>query len=245
MALPKIDVPIHSVDLPLSKKKVRFRPFLVKEEKILLIAMESKDEVTIIDSIKQIITNCILDKIDVDNLPITDLEYFFLHLRARSVGEIVELQYKCNNKVKPEGADEEKTCGNVVKIDLDVLKIKPESIEKHTNNILLSENLGVIMRYPNLSLVNVIKEGSEIESLLNVICKCIDSVYDGETVYHRKDISDEEMKDFVENLSQSQFLKMQEFFETVPRLKENVHFHCKKCGHEEDIVIEGLQNFFV
>lgn len=246
MALPKIDVPIHTVDLPLTKKNVRFRPFLVKEEKLLLMALESMEEKTILDSIKQIVNNCCLDDIDVNALPIADLEFFFLNLRARSVGEVVELQYKCNNKVKDEQG-EEKTCNHVVKFDLNILEIKPEIPPNHSNKIELSKDLGIVMKYPSFgSMKNLGDENlTEIDKVLKIVVSCIDYIYDTDSMYYRKDLSDEELSDFVDSMSREQFNKVQAFFESMPKIKKEVDFNCTKCGYKENIVVEGLQNFFV
>lgn len=243
MALPKLDVPIFTIDLPLSKTKLRYRPFLVKEEKLLLIAMESEDEKTIMDTIKQIINNCCLDDVDTESLPITDLEYFFLHLRARSIGEIVDLQYKCNNKVKDD-AGEEVECGNNVKLKVNVLEIEPTFNDKHTNKIELTDKLGIVMKYPNFTTIDKVKSNNDVEQILGIIMNCVDYIYDEDSIYYRKDISDEELTEFIENLTQKQFAKVQEFFETVPSIKKELDFKCSKCGYQEKIVIEGIQNFF-
>jgi hypothetical protein len=243
MALPKLDVPIFTIDLPLSKTKLRYRPFLVKEEKLLLMAVESDDEKTVMDSIKQIINNCCLDEIDADLLPITDLEYFFLHLRARSIGEIVDLQYKCNNKVKND-KDEEVECGNSVKIKVNILEIKPTINPQHTNKIELTKNLGIVMKYPNFTLIDKVKSNNDVEQILGIIMNCVDYIYDEEKIYYKKDISDVELTEFIENLTQKQFAKVQEFFETVPSIKKELDFKCNKCNYEEKIVVEGIQNFF-
>jgi hypothetical protein len=243
MALPKLDVPIFTIDLPLTKTKLRYRPFLVKEEKLLLIAMESDDEKTIMDTIKQIINNCCLDDVDTETLPITDLEYFFLHLRARSIGEIVDLQYKCNNKVKDD-AGEEVECGNNVKLKVNVLEIEPTFNDKHTNKIELTDKLGIVMKYPNFATIDKVKSNNDVEQILGIIMNCVDYIYDEESIYYRKDISDEELTEFIENLTQKQFAKVQEFFETVPAIKKEMDFKCNKCGYQEKILIEGIQNFF-
>ena len=244
MALPKIDVPIFNLTLPLSKKKIRFRPFLVKEEKLLLMAMESGDEESVIGTIKQILNNCCLDEIDVDSLPITDIEYFFLNLRGRSVNEIVELQYKCNNKVKDEESGEEKTCGHIVNLEINVLEIKPEVDPSHTSKIELSKEMGLVMKYPNFSMIEESSERSEVEKVLEIIEKCIEYIYDKDSIYYRKDLSTEEVVEFIDNLTQDQFLKVQKFFETIPKLKKEVAFKCGKCGYNENITLQGIQSFF-
>jgi hypothetical protein len=245
--LPKLDVPIYELDLPLSKKKVKFRPFLVKEEKILLMAMESETDESTLLAIKQIIGNCCLsDDIDIETLPITDLEYFFLNLRARSIGETVDLQYKCNNKLKDENG-EEKDCGNIVKLEVNVLDIKPEVSENHSTKIALTSTMGVVMKYPSFKIVEDIStvEGGEIEKLMAILLNCIESVYTEDSIFYAKDISKEELGEFVENLTRDQFAKVQQFFDTMPKIKKELDFTCKKCGYHENISIEGLQSFFV
>ena len=246
--LPKIDVPIYELDLPLSKKKVKFRPFLVKEEKILMMAVESDTDDSTMLAIKQIITNCCLsDDIDIETLPITDLEFFFLNLRARSIGEIVDLQYKCNNKIKDEESGEEKDCNTVVKLEVNVLDIKPEISEKHTTKIPLTSDMGIVMKYPSFKMVedNTKIEGGEIEKLMNILTNCIESVYTKDSIFYAKDVSREELSEFVENLTREQFAKVQEFFDTMPKIKKELSFTCNKCGYQENIFVEGLQSFFV
>lgn len=241
--LPKLDVPIFELVLPLSKKKIKYRPFLVKEEKILLMAMESDDENATLLAVKQIVNNCCLDDdINVETLPVTDLEYLFLNLRARSIGEVVDLQYKCNNKIKDDKG-EENECGNVVKFSFNLLEIAPEIPENHNNKIQLTPTMGIVMRYPNFKTMENV-EGTDVERLMSVLVGCIESIYDAENIYYAKDIAKEELQDFLENMSREQFAKVQEFFDTMPKLSKNVTFHCTKCGYKEDIVIEGIQNFF-
>ena len=245
--LPKLDVPIYELDLPLSKKKVKFRPFLVKEEKILLMAMESETDESTLLAIKQIIGNCCLSEdVDIETLPITDLEYFFLNLRARSVNEVVELEYKCNNKVKDE-KDEEKDCGNVVRLEVNVLDIKPEVSENHSTKVALTPTMGVVMKYPSFKVVenNEKDEGGEIEKLMNILVNCIESIYTEDSIFYAKDVTKQELSDFVESLTKEQFAKIQHFFESMPKIKKELDFTCKKCGYHENITVEGIQSFFV
>lgn len=243
--LPKIDVPIYELTLPLTKKLIRFRPFLVREEKILLMAMESEDADSVLLAVKQILTNCCLDDIDIEELPITDIEYLFLNLRARSVNEIVELPYRCNNKIGNEG--EEKECGNIVKLEMNLLDIHPEVHEKKIDKIELTENMGILIKYPSFKMVEEAQkqEGSEVDKLMNVLVACIDGVYTEETIFYSKDVPKKELLDFIEGLTREQFSKIQEFFETMPKIKKDVDFNCAKCGYHETITIEGLQSFFV
>lgn len=242
--LPKLDTPIYNIELPLTKKKLRYRSFLVKEEKILLMAMESEEEENIMNAVKQVVNNCCLDEIDVDDLPLVDLEYFFMRLRARSVSEVSELQYKCNNRVK-DSEGNEKVCGNLVEINVNLLEIEPEFDPNHTNKIELTDKMGMIMKYPNVKMINESLGDTEFERIMNIILNCVDYIYDEDNVYHRKDISKEELTEFVESMNSAQFEKVQNFFSTIPKMKKTLHFHCGKCGYDENIVVEGMQNFFV
>lgn len=243
MALPKLDIPLFEVTLPLSKQAIKFRPFLVKEEKILLMAMESDDEKATILAIKQILNNCCQDDVDIENMPVTDLEFLFLNLRARSVGEVVELQYKCNNKVKDEQGNE-KTCGHVVQFSTNILEIQPEIPAEHTNKIEISDKMGMVMRYPTFKMMENTK-GDETERIMDIVISSIDFIYDEESVYYSKDVSKKELIEFVESMTKEQFEKVQKFFETLPKIKKEIDFKCSKCGYSEHIVVEGIQNFFV
>jgi hypothetical protein len=244
MALPKVDFPIYTMELLSNNKKIRFRPFLVKEQKLLLMATESEDNKDIIDTIKQICKNCILDDIDVESLPVFDLEYIFLNLRSRSVNEIVELQYRCNNKVKDE-KNEEKICGSLEKFKINLLEIKPIKDENHSSKIMFSDTLGIVMKYPTFEMIENLKGNTEEEILFELLAKCIDYVFDKDEIYYSKEYTQEELVEFIDNLQQKDLEKIQKFFETTPKIKHNLNFKCRKCNYEENIIIEGLQNFFV
>ena len=242
--LPKIDVPVYELKLPILKKSIKYRPFLVKEEKILLMAMEAGDEKTVIDAVKQIINNCCLDDIDVNSLALVDMEYLFLNLRARSIGEVVELQYKCNNTVQDENG-QDKICANVVPIEVNLLDIKPQIEKDHTNKIEFSPNMGMMMKYPNMKMIEVVEGESEVEKMMNLILDSVDLIYDKDTIYYSKDIDRNELLEFIESLTKEQFEKVQKFFTTLPKIKKDLDFKCKKCGHNEKVTIERNQNFFV
>jgi hypothetical protein len=246
MALPKIDVPTYETKLISNGKTVKYRPFLVKEQKLFLMAAQSTDEKETVDVVKQVLNNCILSDIDVDDLPTFDLEHLFMQLRARSVGEVVNLKYNCNNTVKDD-KDEEKVCGSLVKFDLNILDIKPIVDEKHSNKIEISDKLGIMMKYPTLSLIkdagNLANE--DVDTVLNVIVSCIDYIYDADQMYYAKDSTKEELLEFIENLQQEDMEKIQLFFNTMPKIAKELDFKCKKCGYEETITVQGIQNFFV
>ena len=241
--LPKIDVPIYETTLISTGKTIKFRPFLVKEQKLFMMAAQSDNSKDVIDAIRQVLTNCILDtEVDVNTLPSFDLEYLFMHLRARSVGEVVNLRYVCNNKVKDEKG-EEKDCGGLVKIDINLTEIEPTKNPEHSNKVELSKNLGIVMKYPNFNIVNNLNIKSEVD-MLNVIIECIDYIYDKDNIYYAKDTDKKELMNFIENMQQTDLAKIQKFFETMPKIIKKFDFKCPKCSYKEEMDIEGIQSFF-
>jgi len=242
--LPKLDVPIYTINLISTGKPVRFRPFLVKEQKLFLMAAESTDGNEMVGVIRQVLRNCVLDEMDVDSLPTFDLEYLFMNLRARSVEEIVDLRYKCNNTLKDENG-EDKKCSGVVEFKLNLLEVEPTKNPNHKNKIQLTENLGIAFKYPTFEMIQKYEKMNENEVMLKILVDCIDYVYDKESVYYAKDSSREEMEEFIDNLQQKDLEKFKDFFDTMPEIKKDVHFKCPKCSYEEDIAIKGMQNFFV
>jgi hypothetical protein len=244
MALPKIDVPVFTRKLLSNGKSIRYRPFTVKEEKLFLMANESEYLNSTIDTIKQVINNCIIDDIDVDSLPMFDIEYMFLNIRAKSIGEIVNLKYKCNNIVSAEGEDEKK-CNNVVEIDVNILEIVPEKNDNHNTKIEITDKLGVVMKYPNIETIKKMDISNEADSVINMTISCIDFIYEDDKIYYAKDSTTEELVEFLESMQTKDLEKIKEFFNTMPVLKKKIHFKCNKCEHEEDIDLEGINNFFV
>jgi hypothetical protein len=240
MALPKIDVPIFDMILPSTSKSIKYRPFLVKEEKILLIAMQSGESSAIIEAVKQIISNCVIDDISVDDLSLFDIEYLFLNLRARSIGEKVDLRYRCNNIVN------EEKCNFVSEYQVDLLTIRPKFTEGHTNKIQLTDKIGVLLTYPKFTTFSkASKLETNDETAFDIVLDAIEAVYDEEEVHYAKDTSKQEMKEFLDSLSTEHLKKLELFFETMPKIEERVHFNCPKCNHEDDIIVKGLESFFV
>lgn len=242
--LPKLDIPIYSVNLVSTGKSVRFRPFLVKEQKLFLMASESEDAKETANVIRQVLKNCVLDEIDIDNLSTFDLEYLFMHLRARSVEEVVDLRYKCNNVIKEESG-EEKKCTGVVEFKLNLLEIQPTKNPNHTNKIQLTDNLGICLKYPTFEMINRYESMAENDIMISVLTDCIDYIFDKDQIYYAKDSTKEELSEFIDNLQQKDLEKVKTFFDTMPEVKKDVHFKCPKCSYEEDITIKGMQNFFV
>jgi hypothetical protein len=243
MALPKLDVPIFTLKLISNGKNVRFRPFSVKEEKIFLMANESDDSVAVIDAVKQVLNNCILDDIKIDTLPIFDIEYLFLNIRARSISEIVDLRYKCNNEVVGEDGEKHK-CNNVVDLQLNVLDIQPVIDIEHTNKIEITENLGMVMRYPSFEMLEKYNAENEIDSIFDLTIGCIEYIYDKDEIYYAKDTTKQELIEFVESMQTKDLEKVKVFFDTLPKIKKKMDFKCIKCGYNEEIEIEGIESFF-
>ena len=239
MALPKIDVPTYNLELPVSKKKIKFRPFLVKEQKNLLMAMEGNDSETIHNAVRDVINNCTLSDINIDELPIIDIEYYFLQLRAKSVGELVDLRYRCNNDV------EGKECGNIMETKYDLNNIKVQQEEQVSPEIQLNERLTVKFKYPQFGMVKSSMMYDDVADLtFNLIAQSIDWVFDGEQYYYGHEQTTQELLEFIESLNQEQFQKIEKFFENLPKLHENIDMKCKKCGFEHKIEVEGLESFF-
>ena len=242
--LPKLDVPTYEVNLISTGKPVRFRPFLVKEQKLFLMASESDDPKETINVIRQVLKNCIIDELDIDILPTFDLEWLFIHLRARSVEEVVHLSYKCNNTVKNDEGEDTK-CSGVVEIDVNLLEIEPFKNPDHKNKVEINENLGIVLKYPTFEMVEKYESLGEVEVMSNVLVDCIDYIYDKDQMYHGKDTDRKELVEFIDNLQQKDLEKFKQFFDTVPEVKKDVSFECPKCKYKEDIAIKGIQSFFV
>ena len=244
--LPKIDVPVYETTLISTGKKVKFRPFLVKEQKLFLMAAQSDDSNEMVEVVKQVLNNCLVSKVNVEELPTFDLENLFINLRAKSVGEVINLKYTCNNNVKTDEG-ELKKCGSIISFDVNLLDIKPEVNTEHTKKIEISKKLGIMMKYPTIKMLENMKnlDENDFDNLIEIVINCIDYIYDENQMYYPKDTEKTELVEFVENLQADDMAKIQKFFNTMPKLKKDLEFKCKKCGYEDKVTIEGLQNFFV
>lgn len=242
MALPKLEVPTYELELPLSKKKIKYRPYLIKEQKSLMMAMESSDATTIQHNVREILSVCTLSKdVDIDELPIVDIEYYFLQLRAKSVGEISETKYRCNNEI-----EEDKICGNTMIAKMDITEIKPEFDEEPVDpEVQITDKIVVKMKYPPFRLVKDSVELDDItEVTFHMIANSIEYVYDGEQFHYAKEQTTDELVAFVEQLNQEQFEKIERFFNSIPKLKKQLDMTCSKCGFEHHLHVEGLESFF-
>lgn len=241
MALPVIATPKYELTLPSTKKKYKYRPFLAKEEKILLMAMEGVDEKEIVEAIKTIIRSCV-DGLDADNLPLFDLEYVFLKLREKSIGDVITFNTQHKNGINSKGEE----CDGHGQVELNLADVRVIFEKEHSNKIKLDDNIGIVMKYPTVETAeSMSNDASESDLVFDTIKQLIDYIYDAENVYRIEDHTKEEVDQFIDSLTHSQLEKIERFFETMPKVKHTVKWKCEKCGVEEDIVIEGLSNFFM
>ena len=237
MPLPKISTPTYELVLPSSGRKIKYRPFLVKEEKILIIALESQDQKQIANSIKSILGNCILTRgTKVEKLSTFDIEYLFLNVRGKSVGEQIEVMVTC--------PDDEKT---QVPMSINIDSIKVEKSKDHKTDIKLDDQYTLKMRYPSLNefiKTNFSVDEMKVDDTFDLIASCIDQIYSEEESWTQEDCTKKEMVEFLEQLNSSQFKEIETFFETMPKLSHKVKVKNPNTGVESEIVLEGLQNFF-
>ena len=236
MALPQVALPTYELELPSNGKKVKYRPFVVKEEKLLLLALESKDEKEIESAVRNLLKNCIQTRVKLDDLPILDLEYLFLNIRAVSVGEDIDMTITC----KDDNTTQVKYSFSIG----DVAIFRPEG---HTTKIAFTDEFGVIMKYPAFHQFvagSLIGQDINPESVVEIVASCIDQIYDKEEVYDSSTTTKKEFKEFVEGLTNKQFDKLQDFFETCPRLEHKFTITNPNTGVESEYSISGLQNFF-
>ena len=236
MALPKIDVPIYELTVPSTDEKIKYRPFLVKEEKLLLIAMESGENSDILRAVKDIVDACTFNKMKIGNMPMFDVEYIFLQIRAKAVGEVSTLRILCLDDMK-----------TYAKVEVDLNEIEVRVTDAHTNKIELSDEMGVIMKYPTVdSFVENKIDDISPANMLDVIITCIDKIYDkkGEEVYDAKDSTKQELIDFVEQMNTTQFADVQKFFDTMPALSHEITVKNPKTKKESKVTLNGLNDFF-
>ena len=236
MALPKLDVPIYELVVPSTDEKIKYRPFLIKEEKVLLMAMESGENTDIIQAVKTIVSECTFHKLKLGTMPMFDVEYIFLQIRSKSVGEVSKLRVLCQ--------DDKKTYANV-EIDLNEVQVQVD--DGHTNKIELSDEMGIIMNYPTIdSFASAGVAEINAENMLDVIVSCIGQIYDkgGEEVYDSKDSTKKELVEFVEQLNTQQFADVQAFYDTMPKLKHTITVKNPKTEKENKVVLSGLADFF-
>jgi hypothetical protein len=236
MALPKLTTPTYELEIPSTDAKIKYRPFLVKEEKILMMAMESKTTADITQAVKDIVSECTFNKIDISHMPMFDVEYIFLQIRSKSVGEVSKLKLLC--------PDDKKTYAEV---ELNLNEVKVQVGEDHTNKIELNDGMGMIMNYPTIdSFRDSGIRDINASNMLDVIGSCIMQIYEknGEKTYDPKDQTKKELTDFIEQLNTKQFKQVQSFFDTMPKLKHEITIKNPKTKKESKITLTGLNDFF-
>ena len=236
MALPTMDLPTYDLEVPSTKKKIKFRPFLVKEEKVLLMALESGSDDNIRNAVHSLLKSCISTRVKLENLATFDLEYIFLNIRAVSVGEIVEINVTCQ--------DDEKTN---VRYNLNLTDVKVTFPKGHSNKVMLTETTGVIMKYPSFDRFvenEFINREVDEDTVLDIIAESIDQIFQGEEVFDESTTTPKEFKQFVESLTNAQMEKIQEFFRTSPRVEHKFKVKNPNTEVESEYTISGLASFF-
>jgi hypothetical protein len=242
MALPKIDLPTYDVSL-VSRGLTKFRPFTVKEQKILMAALETEDFDVAIASIKQVINNCLVEKIDVDELPMIDLELLFLAIRSKSMGEKLNLYFNCNQPVPTDMTGNTKPCGMVLELEVNIDQLEP--IKLKDKRIQLTPDIIVEMKYPTFNLINLLqKANNAVDAELIVVGGCLDKFYNKNEVINVADASVQEVIEFLESLTDDKYEKLISWVRSTPKVRKKVETVCPKCSKKHEIQLEGLADFF-
>lgn len=241
MALPKIDVPTYELTLPSNGETLRLRPFNVREEKLLLMALESKDQNEIVSTVKQVVNNCIVEgKFDVNKAAFFEIDFVFIFLRAKSIGDKVAVKLTCNN-VKEDG----ERCGNIFPAELDVSNCEIVNDNPISNDIKLGKDKGVRMKYPGYAAMKRVDSGLDIDRTINIIVDSIDYIYDKDGIYSSKDHTKEELHKFVEELTEANFRQLEEFIDNFPTFAVRINATCNKCGFEHSVRYSNFADFFL
>ena len=232
--LPKLNTPTHQLELPSTGEKIKYRPFLVKEQKLLMFAQESDDENAIAETILNIIESCTEGEINAKMLPVFDIEYIFLQLRAKSVGETANIKVKCPD-------DDSTYVDKTIKLD----EINVQMTAGHTNIVNLTDKIKMVLTYPIMSDMKGVDFNDGISGTFNLISKCISEIHDGETIHNRVDMTDQELDEFIDTLDTQQFENIMEFFNTMPKLRHIISVTNPKTKKKGEVVLEGLDSFLV
>ena len=234
MALPKLDTPTYSLVLPSTGQEIKYRPFLVKEQKLLMMAQESKEQTNIAETMSNVISSCTFNTVDTQQTPLFDIEYIFLKVRSKSVGETQEIRVLC--------PDDGETYGNVT-VNLDEIEV--QMTEGHTNEINLTDKIKIIMKYPQLKDMRGLDsiDTTQMEQIFAVMKHCVWEVHDGDKVYNRVDITDKDIEDFIDSFDNKQLESILNFFTTMPKLRHAVKVTNPKTKVESELVLEGLESF--
>jgi len=233
MALPKLNTPQYELDIPSTGEKIKYRPWLIKEQKILMMAQESEEDKEIESAFANIINECTFGKIDPYENPLFDIEYIFLQLRGKSIGQKVKLNLIC--------PDDEKT---KVVHEINLEDVDVQMPDNHTNVIQITDDISMIMRYPKLTDMSEFTATGQVKQIFDMVKRCVVEIHDGKTIHNKVDISDKELEEFIDSMSQSSFELVSNFFETMPKLIHEVSITNPKTKKKNKITIEGLQSFF-
>ena len=245
MALPKVSTPTYELTIPSSGEKVSYRPFLVKEEKTLLMAMESKDTAAMTKAMQDIITACTDGEVNPKDLAPYDLEYFFLQLRGRSIGEIIEVN--APRPVNFEACCKEATEEDVCELSIDINDISVDTSKIKSPEIKINDTIGIKMMFPQTDMVQkYATEGEDMksENIFKLVVECIEYIWEGKEIYKAKDSTKKELTDFLDSLSSGQFTKIKDFFESMPRVSHDVDWVCPKCEKSKTLTLTGIDSFF-
>jgi len=235
MALPKLDTPTYQLKVPSTGDPVSYRPYLVKEEKILMMAMESNDTNQMMNAVKNVIRSCTSDAVDVNTLAMFDIEYIFSQLRAKSVGEVSTIKVNCRK------------CESSNEVDVNLENVRVDIPESDIQTIALTDTVGVSLRYPSVDAMIKAQSDeskSDVDRVFDLIIACVDSIYSGDEIFDAKEQSSKELKEFIESLNTQQFNKVRDFIETIPSAAIDVEFMCMSCSEHNTFEVKGLGNFF-
>ncbi len=232
MALPKINNVLYDLELPSSGEVVEYRPFLVKEEKILLMALEGKDEKEMVKAIKQIITQCVAtEKFNINKLAMVDLEYLFLNIRGKAVGDVSTISF-------------EHECGEIIKLDVDLSKVEIVNNKNISDLVNLTEDIMIRLKPPSLDNVIGVANKNQIDVVMEIVRECLVEIIQGKDVFSAQDHTKEELDEFLNSLNSGQFQKIQTYYESLPKMKQDIEYTCPKCGETKKETLEGLASFF-
>jgi len=233
MALPRVNNPTYTLELPSTGKQIKYRPFLVKEQKVLMMAQDTKNENELANAMGQLVSACTFGEIDADTSPMFDIEYIFLKIRTKSVGSNVKLNITC-----PDDGETQ------VKFDLDLDEVEVNMLDDHTNEAQITDDIKIIFRYPVLRDIANLKENSnDVDRIFHVLGKCIDEIHFGDDVYRKSDMTENDISDFIDQLSSLQFEKLSEFFNGMPKLRHVIQVTNPKTKKKSEVVLEGLESF--